>query len=259
MVPVLNVADMGFRYESIWAVRHVDLTVDSGELTGIVGPNGSGKTTLLRVADGILAPQEGGVHVKGRPIGDYSRANLAEEVAMVSQESHFRFSFTSIEVVLMGRFPHLRRFQFEGTRDMEVAREAMGATQCLELADRGIHELSGGEKQRVLLARALAQEPSLVLLDEPTAFLDLRYKREIFQLIASLTKSRGCSAVVVSHDLDLAAQYCDRIILMREGHIYVAGPPEEVITTSNVEAVFGCPVVVDRNPVTNSPRVSVVR
>jgi iron complex transport system ATP-binding protein len=142
---------------------------------------------------------------------------------------------------------------------MEAARRSMAATRCLELAGRGIHELSGGEKQRVLIARALAQEPSLVLLDEPTAFMDLRYKREIFRLIESLTREGNCGAVVVTHDIDLAAQFCDRMILIREGHVYASGPPHEVITGANVEAVFGCPVVVDQNPVTSTPRISVVR
>jgi len=259
MVPILTFTGVGFQYETGWALRHVDLSLHSGEVLGVLGPNGSGKTTLLRVADSILVPQEGQVLVKGKPMGEHSRAALAREVAMVSQESHFRFSFSSLEVVLMGRFPHLRRFQFEGERDIRVAQDAMTAARCLELSGRPIHELSGGEKQRVLIARALAQEPSLVLLDEPTAFLDLRYKREIFQLIASLSRDRGCSAVVVTHDIDLAAQYCDRMILMRAGQIYAAGPPREVITDANVEAVFGCPVVVDQNPITRSPRVSVVR
>jgi iron complex transport system ATP-binding protein len=259
MEPILSFEDVGFRYDLLWAVRGVDLTVFPGQVTGVFGPNGSGKTTLLKLAHGILTPQEGRVRVKGKEVGGFSRSSLARELAMVSQESHFRFSFSSLEVVLMGRFPHLRRFQFEGERDVDAAREAMIATRCLELADRGIHELSGGEKQRVLIARALAQEPSLVLLDEPTAFLDLRYKREIFQLIASLTRDRGCSAVVVTHDMDLAAQYCDRMILIRDGQVYAEGPPLEVVTDANVEAVFGCPVVVDQNPVTNTPRVSLLR
>jgi iron complex transport system ATP-binding protein len=158
----------------------------------------------------------------------------------------------------MGRFPRLGRFQFEGKRDMEATSRALQATQCLDLAERSIHELSGGEKQRVLLARALAQEPTVILLDEPTSFLDLRYKREIFDLISSLTHERGLSVVVVSHDIDLASQYCDRMVMLKDGRIYSTGVPDEVITASNIEAVYECPVIVDKNPAAGSPRVSLI-
>jgi iron complex transport system ATP-binding protein len=141
---------------------------------------------------------------------------------------------------------------------MDAAFEALGATHCLDLAERPIHELSGGEKQRVLMARALAQEPTAILLDEPTSFLDLKYKSEIFNLISSLTHNRGLSVLIVSHDIDLAAQYCDRMVMLKEGKIYSTGVPDEVITAKNIEAVYGCPVIVDKNPATKTPRVSLV-
>lgn len=158
----------------------------------------------------------------------------------------------------MGRFPHMGRLQFEGERDMEVVREALRATSCLELAGRSIHELSGGERQRVLIARALAQEPSLILLDEPTSFLDLKFKREIFRLIGRLSAEKGLGVVVVSHDIDLVAQYCTRVVLLKDGSTYKAGRPCEAITAENVEAVFDCPVRVDENPDTGRPRVSIM-
>jgi iron complex transport system ATP-binding protein len=158
----------------------------------------------------------------------------------------------------MGRFPYLKSFQFEGQRDMDVAFKALVATHCQELAGRSIHELSGGEKQRVLLARALAQEPSVILLDEATSFLDLRYKKEIFDLISSLSHDTGLCVMVVSHDMDLTAQYCDRIVMLKEGCIFSTGVPNEVITASNIEAVYGCQVTVDINPTTGSPRVSLI-
>jgi iron complex transport system ATP-binding protein len=177
---------------------------------------------------------------------------------MVAQESHFRFSFSSLEVVLMGRFPHLGRLQFEGEKDLEVAIDALTSTHALALADRSIHELSGGEKQRVLIARALAQEPRIILLDEPTSFLDLKFKREIFQLISTLILEKGLSAVVVSHDIDLASQYCHRVVMLKDGSIYDMGEPAQVITADNIEAVYDCPVLVDSSPATGKPRVNLL-
>ena len=258
MDPVLSLKKVGFRYESLWAIRDLDFGVKPGELLAVLGPNGSGKSTLLKVVDGILTPQEGEVLLKDRPVSRYTRPDLAKEVAMVAQETHFYFSFSALEVVLMGRFPRLGRFQFESKRDMEAASRALKATHCLHLAERPIHELSGGEKQRVLLARALAQEPTVILLDEPTSFLDLRYKKEIFDLISSLTHERGLSVMVVSHDIDLASQYCDQMVMLKDGRVYSTGAPGEVITASNIKAVYECPVIVDKNPAVGSPRVSLV-
>ncbi len=258
MGQVLSLIQVGFRYRESWALRDFSLVVGPGEVWGVLGPNGSGKSTLLKLSDGLLTPQEGEVMLKKGPVSGYSRSGLAKEVAMVAQENHFRFSFTAIEVVLMARFSHLGLFQFEGKHDMEVAREALELTHCLDLAERSIHELSGGEKQRVLIARALAQEPNVILLDEPTSFLDLRYKKDIFDLISSLAHHTGRSVLVVSHDMDLAAQYCDQMVMLKEGRIHSIGRPDDVLTAINIEAVYGCPVVVDKNPVTGTPRVSMV-
>jgi len=253
--PILTLKNVGFRYGQLWALKGIDLQVNAGEILGILGPNGSGKSTLLKIMDGILAPQEGEILIKNRPLASFKRSLIAREIAMVSQEHYFRFSFTTLEVVLMGRFPHLRKFQFEGERDLEVALNALSATHAMELAERSIHELSGGEKQRVLIARALAQEPKVILLDEPTSFLDLKYKREIFQLISSLSMNKGLSVMVVSHDIDLAAQYCHRMIILKNGSIYEMGEPGRVITAPNIETVYDCPVLVDKNPATGTPRV----
>jgi iron complex transport system ATP-binding protein len=258
MGPVLSLKKVEFRYGDIRALRDLNLWVNSGELVGILGPNGSGKSTLLKIVGGIFTPQAGEVILKDRPLSGYTRSGLAREIAMVAQESHFRFSFSALEVVLMGRFPHQGRFHFEDRRDMEVALKVMRGTHCLDLAERPIHELSGGEKQRVLIARALAQEPTLILLDEPTSFLDLRFKKEMFELISSLTHEGGVSVLVVSHDIDLAARYCSRIAMLKQGRVHSAGVPERVITASNVGEVYGCPVLVDENPVTGRPRVNLI-
>jgi iron complex transport system ATP-binding protein len=258
MEPVLAIEGVYFRYLRQWVLQDIGVEVGPGDLVAVLGPNGSGKSTLLRIADGLARPQKGAVRIKGRPVERYGRRALAREVAMVPQENHFSFSFSVLEVVLMGRFPHLGSFGFEGKKDMDVALEALSSTRALHLSHRPINELSGGEKGRVLLARALAQEPSVILLDEPTAFLDLKYKKEIFDLVSSLTGERGLSAVVVTHDIDLAARYCNRVVMLKEGRLYASGSPSEVVTASNIEKVYGCRVVVDRNPATGSPRVSVI-
>ena len=155
-----------------------------------------------------------------------------------------------IEVVLMGRFPHLKRFQFGGKQDLEVAHNALKVTQTLELSERSIHELSGGEKQRVLIARALTQEP--------TSYLDLKFKREVFRLISALSKDQGLSVVLVSHDIDLSAQYCHRLMILRNGSIHKIGKPDDVVTAANIEAVYDCPVLIDKNPATGRPRITMI-
>jgi iron complex transport system ATP-binding protein len=258
MDPVLTLKHIGFRYERVWVLKGIDLQVHSGEILGILGPNGSGKSSLLKIMDGVLIPQEGEIRLRDMDLKRLGRSAIAKEIAMVSQENHFRFSFSALEVVLMGRFPHLKRLEFEGKQDLAIVMDSLRATHAMDLAERSIHELSGGERQRILLARALAQEPGIILLDEPTSFLDLKFKREIFRLIASLSKERGLSVVVVSHDIDLVSQYCHRLVMLKQGEIFAMGKSDEVITTSNIETVYECPVMVDQNPMSGRPRVNVV-
>ncbi|MFC1534288.1 ABC transporter ATP-binding protein [Thermodesulfobacteriota bacterium] len=257
MEPILTLKNIGFRYDKAWVIKGVDLEVHTGEIIGILGPNGSGKSTLLKIMDGVLIPQEGEIRLGDKLIHTLRRSVIAKEVAMVSQENHFRFTFSAFEVVLMGRFPHLGRLEFEGKKDMAIVADSLKATRAKFLANRSIHELSGGEKQRVLLARALAQEPNIILLDEPTSFLDLKFKRDIFRLIESLSLERGLSVVVVSHDIDLVSQYCQRIVMLKQGEIFAMGSPDDVISTSNIETVYECPVLVDQNPFSGRPRVSI--
>jgi iron complex transport system ATP-binding protein len=256
MEPILTMRKAGFRYGASWAVKSVDLDVFPGEMLGIIGPNGSGKTTLLKLLDGMGLPHEGEVLVRGKNLVTLKRGEVARVVAMVAQENFFRFAFSVLEVVLMGRFPHLGRLQFERDKDMEIAVSALRATHCLELSGRSIHDLSGGEKQRVLLARALAQEPGVILLDEPTSFLDLKYKKEIFDLVAGLTLEKGLAVVVVSHDIDLVSQYCHRIVMLKQGKVHLAGTPDQVIDAESIGAVYECAVLVDKNPISGKPRVS---
>jgi iron complex transport system ATP-binding protein len=255
---ILSLRNVGFRYDGRWTLKGIDLDIRKGELLGILGPNGSGKSTLLRLMDGLLIPQEGEVRFRDTPLASRKRKGLAKEVAFIAQESVFRFTFSVMEVVLMGRAPHLGRLQFEGNRDLEIALHSLETMNALDLAERSIHELSGGEKQRVLIARALAQEPQVLLLDEPTSFLDIKFKGEIFELLSSLNRKHGLTIVVVSHDIDLAAHYCQRIIMLKNGNLFTAGTPEDTITAPNVESVYDCPVFVDRNPATGSPRVNII-
>lgn len=257
MEPILKLNNIGFKYSEKQVLKDISLELNTGEILGILGPNGSGKSTLLRVMDGVLSPECGEIEINGKSYRSLKRNALAREVAMVAQEQYFRFTFTCIEVVLMGRFPHLKRLQFEDHHDLKIAMESLKATHALEFAERSIHDLSGGEKQRVLIARALAQEPKVVLLDEPTSFLDLKFKREVFKLISSLSREKGLGVAIVSHDIDLVAQYCSKIILLKNGTVFRSGDPDSVITAQNIEDVYECPVLVDQNPISGRPRVSV--
>jgi iron complex transport system ATP-binding protein len=253
---ILQADKIGFSYNGAWILRDVTFAIEPGEFVGLIGPNGSGKTTLLRLIDDILQPLEGAVRVHGKPVRQMKREALARIIAVVPQESPMIFPFMVQEVVLMGRAPHLGKWRFEGEKDFAIVRRAMEMTDTLALAGRSMNRLSGGERQRVLIARALAQEPELMLLDEPTAFLDIRHQVEFFNLIKSLNTSQGLTVIAVTHDINLASLYCDRIILLKEGRVRVIGRPEEVITEEHIQDVYDTPVTVDRHPVDGLPRVT---
>ena len=253
---ILQADKIGFSYNGAWVLRGVSFAIAPGEFVGLIGPNGSGKTTLLRLIDDILHPLEGTIRVHGTPVRQMKREALARIVAVVPQESPMIFPFLAQEVVLMGRAPHLGKWRFEGEKDFAIVRNAMEMTDTLALAGRSMNRLSGGERQRVLIARALAQEPELMLLDEPTAFLDIRHQVEFFNLIKSLNTRQGLTVIAVTHDINLASLYCDRIILLKEGRVRIIGRPEEVITEEHIQAVYDTPVTVDRHPVNGLPRVT---
>jgi len=255
----LILKEVSFSYGNCWSLGGINFGLKKGELVGMIGPNGSGKSTLLRIMDGLIRTDMGEVLLLNRPISSYRRYEVARQIAMVPQESIFRFAFSVIEVVLMGRFAHRGLFPFEGKEDLEIARESMRLTGTLDLERRSIHELSGGEKQRVLIARALTQKAQFILLDEPTSQLDIRHKVEIFELIASLARTQGFGVMVVSHDISLAAQYCHRMLLLHEGRMFRIGSPHEVVTTDTISEVYQCPVMVDKNPITQTPRVTVLK
>ena len=216
----------------------VDLSVAPGEVVGVLGRNGAGKTTLLRVACGALAPDTGRVLLDGRALVSLERRERARSIALVPQDTQVPFPFSVAELVLMGRTPHLAWLGFESAHDLDVARAALDRMGIAALADRSVLTLSGGERQLVMVARALAQEPRLLLLDEPTAFLDLRHRLEVLTVVRELAAA-GTSALVVSHDLGVAARFCDRLVLLGDGRILANGPPRAVLTPDLLRAAFG--------------------
>lgn len=226
----------------------VDLAVEPGEVVGLVGRNGAGKTTLLRVASGVLAPDAGRVRVAGDPVSELSRRELARRVAVVPQDTSVPFAFRVFELVLMGRSPHLGALGFESADDLARAHDALDDVGIARLADRSVLSLSGGERQLVVVARALAQDAPLLLLDEATAFLDLHHRARVLALARRHARQGRRAALVVSHDLALAARACDRLALLVDGRILACGPPREVLTEAAVEAAFGLPVSVVEGP-----------
>jgi iron complex transport system ATP-binding protein len=248
----LDAVEFGYGREPV--IHGVSLSVRRGEFLGLIGPNGSGKSSLLRLMSGTVRPWRGRVLVDGRPVESYRRRELSRLLAVVPQETAVNFPFSVAEVVLFGRTPHLGGFGFEGDRDLEAARRVMERTGVTHLAGRAITELSGGERQRVILARALAQEPSVLLLDEPSAFLDLRHQVEIYDLLGDLRRE-GLTIVTVSHDLNLAALYCGRVVLLKEGRVACAGEPAEVMSYSMLTEVYGTEVYVSMNDITGTLNV----
>ena len=224
-------------------VRDVSLSVAPGEMLGVLGPNGAGKSTLLRVATGTLRARSGRVLIGGRDAASMSPRDIARVVAVLPQETAPVFPTSVIETVLLGRFPWHAPFAFESADDVEAADAALREVDAFALRDRDLASLSGGERQRVLLARALCQSGSVLLCDEPTAHLDLRHQAETFRLLARLRDS-GRAVLVVTHDLDLAARCCDRVVLLARGEVIAHGAPETAITAVHVERAFGIPVTV---------------
>ena len=227
----------------------------AGELTGLIGPNGSGKTTLLKLLAGLLRPDDGQVRLEGHALGAMTARDRARRITIVLPEAPILFNFTVMEVVLMGRAPHLGPWGLERPADYDAARRALLDVDLAECETRPVHELSSGERQRALIARALAQEPSILLLDEPTAFLDLKHALEIDVILRRLNAERGLTVVTVSHDLNLAARQARRLVLLQQGRIVADGPPAEVLTPARLREVYEADAEVMRDPVTGSPLV----
>ncbi|HET8530400.1 MAG TPA: ABC transporter ATP-binding protein [Methylomirabilota bacterium] len=241
-----------------FAIRDLTFDVRAGETFGVIGPNASGKTTLVRLLSRVLAPSGGRILLEGEDVTRLGRAEVARQIAVVPQDIPSGFPHTVEELVLMGRFPRAPRRFFETEEDRAAARRAMEAVGVLELRSALLDRLSGGERQRVMLARGLAQEPRLLILDEPTAHLDLRYQAECAGLLRRLGRQRGLTIVLVSHDLGFAAELCDRFLLMAGGAAVRVGPPEAVMDEAVLEAAYGCRVIVDKHPISRRPTVHLV-
>jgi len=250
MKAMIEVRDLAFSYGGTPFIEDIGFRVGAGEFCGIVGPNGSGKTTLLKLLSKLLKPVRGTIGLGGCDLAGMSVRDMAKEVAVVPQETSIAFPFRVIEIVLMGRAPYLGGFRFEGTEDLEIAQRAMELTGTAGLADRHYFELSGGEKQMVIIARALAQQTRVLLLDEPTAFLDIRHQVGIYDLIKGLNLRKGLTVVSVLHDLNLASLYCDWLVMLDRGRVHRMGKAEEVLTYSNIREVYGTEVYITRNELT---------
>jgi iron complex transport system ATP-binding protein len=247
---VLTIDGIDCSYGSVNVLKDVKFAVKSGEFLGILGPNGSGKTTLLRSISRVLEPHKGTILIGNKDIYVMKSVDVAKQLAVVPQETPVTFDFTALEVVLMGRNPHMPRFKMESKEDLAIAKNSMELTRTWELADRPVTELSGGERQRVIIARALTQEPQILLLDEPTTHLDISNQLEIMDLIKRLCETKKLLIVAVFHDFNLAARYCDSIILLRDGKIVAVGKSEDTLTSENIRKVFSVDTIVKKHPVT---------
>ena len=258
MGALLEINNVSGGYYKKDVIKGITLDVNAGDFLVVIGPNGSGKTTLLRLATRVLALRKGEILYKDENISAMDLKEFCRRVAFVSQDISTGFSFTVMELVLMGRIPHLKRLQFESKRDIEIATEKLFLTDSLSLKDKRIDELSAGERQRVIIARALAQEPELLLLDEPTSHLDIGHQIQTLDLLKRLNSRNKLTIVMILHDLNLASAYSNRIALLDKGVIFKEGTAEEVLTYQNIEAVYKTIVLVDKNPVTGKPNLLLV-
>jgi iron complex transport system ATP-binding protein len=249
---MLDIRNLNFSYGKNPVLKEINFLARAGEFISIIGPNGAGKSTLIKMMDGILNAESSNIFLNEVQISSFSRKELARKIAYLPQESNFAFSFTVRDVVMMGRFPYLRGFLAYSAEDLHIVREMMDLMEIGQFAERNFNELSGGEKQRVLIASALAQQPKIILLDEPTSALDLHHQIAIYHILKKLQQEQDLTIIVVTHDINLAAQYCDRITLMGNGMIIRDGEPKNVLQFNLLQETFGVKVYIDINPLTDS-------
>ncbi len=255
---IICAQNISFRYTNKPVLNDVSFALDEARIVAVIGPNGSGKTTLLKIINATLFPNTGQMLIESRNTRHWSRQEVARTVAIVPQESPAIFSFFAEEIVMMGRFPHLRSWAFEDKKDCRIAREAMAKTDSLSFAHCRFNELSAGERQRVLIARALAQEPKILLLDESTVFLDLKHQAQFLALLRELNREQQLTVIFVTHDINLAAQNADQILLLYNGKKYAIGTPADVLTARNIKEVYDVDVGIDQNQHNGSPRVTLL-
>ena len=258
MTTAIDVVNLSLNYGKKAVLRDVSFTVNRGEFFVIIGPNGSGKTSLIKLIAGIENPQQGRIDILGQRLSGYSRRALARKMALVPQSAPADFPFTVAETVLMGRTPHMGLLGLESESDLQIVQQVMAFVGITDLADRKMENLSGGERQRAFVARAVCQSSEIILLDEPTASLDLAYQARMMDLMEALKNDRNATIVMVSHDVNLAALYADRMLLLKGGQIMSQGRPAEVLTYETLETVYGCTLLVDRSPLGDFPRITLV-
>ena len=255
---ILDIINISLILRNKLILSDVSFSVAAGEFFVIIGPNGAGKTSLLKVLSGLQKAQHGSVTIKDKDISKYGRRSLSQIMAIVPQQIEVGFPFTVAETVIMGRTPHLGILGMEGEHDFHIAEEAMKFTEVLHLSDRKLHQLSGGELQRVIIARAICQQPEIILLDEPTTALDPSHQLKIMDLMEKFRREHGTTIVMVSHDLNLASMYGDRLLLLKEGRVVQAGEPRTVLNRELLEKSYGCQILVDKSPVGGVARVTPV-
>ncbi|MBC7900689.1 MAG: ABC transporter ATP-binding protein [Saprospiraceae bacterium] len=255
---MLEVRDIFVSYGNRDVLRDISLTLEGGKMIALLGANGAGKTTLVRALNGILPVSKGEILIDGKPFHKFSRREIAQKVAVVAQENETKFPVTVLEFVLAGRFASGGAFGWESEKDFTASENALLSCDLASFSDRFMNELSGGERQRVVLARALATEANILLLDEPTANLDLAHQGSMFRLIRERCRTGKYSAIVITHDLNLAAEFADEIVLLKDGRICAKGAPSDVLTVGNLVEVFGVRVLLDANPASGKVRVTTV-
>jgi len=248
MTSVFQLRDLRFGYTAVPVLQGISTEIHPGEFVTLIGPNGAGKSTLLKILAGIIRGYSGSVHFSGKALSRWSPRELAKRIAFVPQETYMVFPFTAVEIVMMGRLPHRTGLVFDSPRDVEWAREAMALTDTAGLASKVFNELSGGERQRVVLASALAQNPDILLLDEPTVYLDLKHQLQFYDILERLNAERGMTIVSVTHDVNLAARYARRMIALRAGIFAADGSPSEVLTPQHLYDIFEITAAVLERP-----------
>jgi iron complex transport system ATP-binding protein len=247
----LDTVDFSYHQEKV--LHNIQLSITPGEFVGLIGPNGAGKSTLLKLINRILRPTSGNIEVLNKPLASYTRKELARIMGYVQQNFSTVYNYLVMDLVLMGRFPYQRGWTFDSVTDRETAKKAMETTDCIHLREREFATLSGGEKQLVILASALAQEPDILLLDEPTAALDLKHQYHFYEILRRLQSRQQKTIISVTHDINLASQFCDRIIILKEGKIRVDGPVNEVLQAPLIEEIYGISVRVIAHPENKLP------
>jgi iron complex transport system ATP-binding protein len=255
---MLNAKGLSFSYREMPVLQEIELEVKKGEIIGILGPNGCGKTTLLKLLNRNLHPDAGRVTMDGKDLEETSKRDIARHIAVVPQSNEIRFAFSVRDIVTMGRMPFLGQFQGESQEDLRIVEDAMKKTNITGFADRPINTMSGGERQRVIIARAIAQKPEIILLDEPTLHLDINHQFEVLDLVKKLSLEEGLTVVIVSHDLPMVTKYCDRIVLIHDHKIFALGTPEEVLTRENMRIVFNIDAVLEYDATLKSKCVKII-